>query len=86
MRNIRKVNVINFTSGTGDSSVFCEEVYESDATAAGRMNELMNRNVNAECSELYEVGANLGTFAGTLFSTLEVATRVAEREYGIAVL
>ena len=86
MRNIRKVYVITFTSCTGDSSVHMEEVYEGDGNAAGRMNELMNRNINADCVEMYEVGRNLGTYAGSLFSTLEVAERIAEREYGSAVL
>jgi hypothetical protein len=50
------------------------------------MNILMNNNVDADCVEMYEVGMNLGTYAGSLFSTLEVATRIAEREYGSAVL
>jgi len=84
MRNIRKVNRVIYTTGTGDNSVTCEEVYESDATAAGRMNELMNRDITYRHSDMYEVGANLGVFAGTLVSSLESAERMAEHKYGEA--
>lgn len=86
MRNIRKVNVITFTSGAGDSSVHCEEVYEGDGNAANRMNILMNQNVDADCVEMYEVGSNLGVFAGSLASSLGSAERMAEHEYGEAIL
>ena len=86
MRNIRKVNQINYTTGTGDDAVNHSEIYESDATAAGRMNELMNRDIIYQHADMYEVGTSLGVFAGTLVSSLESAKRMAEHKYGEAIL
>ena len=85
MRNIRKVNQINYTTGTGDDAVTHSEIYESDATAAGRMNELMNRDIIYQHADMYEVGTSLGTFVGFLFSSLDVAKEVAFHHYGEAV-
>ena len=86
MRNIRKVNVITFTLGNGDDAINHREVYESEANAAGRMNLLMNRDIVADYDEMFEVGSGLGTYAGTLVSSLESAERIAEHKYGEAVL
>ena len=86
MRNIRKVNQVNYTTGNGDDAVNHSEIYESDANAAGRMNELMNRDITYRHSDMYEVGTSLGTFAGFLFSSLEVAKNVAIKNYGEAIL
>lgn len=84
MRNIRRVNVLTFVTGSGDDAVTHEEIYEGEGNAAGRFNELMNRNINATFIEMYEVGANLGTFAGTLHGSAERAEKVAEHRYGEA--
>lgn len=86
MRNIRRVNQINYTTGTGDDVVNHSEIYESDASAAGRMNELMNRDIIYQHSDMYEVGTSLGVFSGFLFSSLEVAKNVAIKNYGEAIL
>jgi len=86
MRNIRKVNRIIYTTGTGDDAVNHSEIYESDSTAAGRMNELMNRDIIYQHADMYEVGTSLGVFAGFLFSSLEVAKNVAIKNYGEAIL
>ena len=86
MRNIRKVNVLTFVAGTGDDAVTHEEVYEGEGNTAGRYNELMNKDIDAECWQAWEVGANLGVFAGTIVGSLESAERVAEHRYGEAVL
>jgi hypothetical protein len=86
MRNIRKVYNVVFTSGVGDDAVNCSEIYESSGNAAGRMNVLMNNEVDADCHDAYEVGANLGVFAGTLVGSLASAERLAEHNYGEAVL
>ena len=85
MRNIRKVNVLTFVTGTGDDAVTHEEIYEGEGNAAGRFNELMNRNINATFIEMFEVGANLGTFAGSLHGSAERAEEVASHRYGEAV-
>ena len=82
MRNIRKVNVLTFVTGSGDDAVTHEEIYEGEGNTAGRYSELMNRNINVTCIEMYEVGANLGTFAGTLHGSTERAEKVAEHRYG----
>ena len=85
MRNIRKVFNIVFTSGVGDDAVNHSEVYESSGNAAGRMSELMNKDIDAECHDAYEVGVNLGVFAGTLVGSRGSAERMAEHNYGEAV-
>ena len=86
MRNIRKVNQVNYTTGTGDDAVNHSEIYESEGATADRYNVLMNRNIEAEVVDMYEVGTSLGTFAGFLFSSLEVAKNVALKNYGEAIL
>ena len=86
MRNIRKVNQVNYTTGTGDDAVNHSEIYESDGATADRYNVLMNQNIEAEVVDMYEVGTSLGTFAGFLFSSLEVAKNVAIKNYGEAIL
>jgi hypothetical protein len=86
MRNIRKVNQVNYTTGTGDDAVNHSEIYESEGATADRYNVLMNRNIEAEVVDMYEVGTSLGTFAGFLFSSLEVAKNVAIKNYGEAIL
>ena len=85
MRNIRKVNQVNYTTGTGDDAVNHSEIYESEGATADRYNVLMNRNIEAEVVDMYEVGTSLGTFTGFLFSSLEVAKNVAIKNYGEAV-
>ena len=82
MRNIRKVNVLTFVAGTGDDAVTHEEVYEGEGNTAGRFNELMNKDIVATCITMYEVGANLGTYAGTLHGSAERAEEVVEHRYG----
>jgi hypothetical protein len=84
MRNIRKVNRVIYTTGTGDDVVNYSEIYESEGATADRYNVLMNRGIEAEVVDMYEVGANLGVFAGTLVSSLESAERMAEHKYGEA--
>ena len=86
MRNIRKVNQVNYTTGTGDDAVNHSEIYESEGATADRYNVLMNQNIEAEVVDMYEVGTSLGTFAGFLFSSLEVAKNVAIKNYGEASL
>ena len=86
MRNIRKVNQVNYTTGTGDDAVNHSEIYESEGATADRYNVLMNRNIEAEVVDMYEVGTSLGTFTGFLFSSLEVAKNVAIKNYGEAIL
>ena len=86
MRNIRKVNQVNYTTGTGDDAVNHSEIYESEGATADRYNVLMNRNIEAEVVDMYEVGSSLGTFAGFLFSSLEAAKNVAIKNYGEAIL
>ena len=86
MRNIRKVNQVNYTTGTGDDAVNHSEIYESEGATTDRYNVLMNRNIEAEVVDMYEVGTSLGTFAGFLFSSLEVAKNVAIKNYGEAIL
>jgi hypothetical protein len=46
----------------------------------------MNQNIEADVVDMYEVGTSLGTFAGFLFSSLEVAKNVAIKNYGEAIL
>ena len=86
MRNIRKVNQVNYTTGTGDDAVNHSEIYESEGATADRYNVLMNQNIDAEVVDMYEVGTSLGTFTGFLFSSLEVAKNVAVKNYGEAIL
>ncbi len=86
MRNIRKVNQVNYTTGTGDDAVNHSEIYESEGATADRYNVLMNQGIEAEVVDMYEVGTSLGTFAGFLFSSLEVAKNVATKNYGEAIL
>lgn len=86
MRNIRKVNQVNYTTGTGDDAVNHSEIYESEGATADRYNVLMNRNIEAEVVDMYEVGTSLGTFTGFLFSSLEAAKNVAIKNYGEASL
>lgn len=87
MRNIRKVYHVTFTHGMGEDEIFMSEVYEGLANASERMSILLNSLTyfNVEVNEVYEVGANLGVFAGTLVSSLESAERMAEHNYGEAV-
>ena len=82
MRNIRRVNVITFVTGEGDESVMHEERYEGEGNTANRYNVLMNKNIVAKVIEMFEVGANLGTYAGTLHGSVERAEEVAEHRYG----
>ena len=86
MRNIRKVNQVNYTTGTGDDAVTHSEIYESEGATADRYSVLMNQGIEAEVVDMYEVGTSLGTFAGFLFSSLEVAKNVATKNYGEAIL
>ena len=86
MRNIRKVNQVNYTTGTGDDAVNHSEIYESEGATADRYSVLMNQGIEAEVVDMYEVGTSLGTFAGFLFSSLEVAKNVATKNYGEAIL
>ncbi len=86
MRNIRKVNQVNYTTGTGDDAVNHSEIYESEGATADRYNVLMNQGIEAEVVDMYEVVTSLGTFAGFLFSSLEVAQNVATKNYGEAIL
>ena len=55
MRNIRKVNRVNYTTGNGDDAVYHSEIYESEGATADRCNVLMNQNIEADVSEMYEV-------------------------------
>ena len=82
MRNIRIVNVITFVKGEGDDDVMHEERYEGEGNTANRYNVLMNKNIAATVIPMYEVGANLGTYAGTLHGSAERAEEVAEHRYG----
>ena len=86
MRNIRKVNQVNYTTGNGDDAVNHSEIYESEGAIADRCNVLMNRGIEADVAEMYEVGTSLGVFSGFLFSSLEVAKNVAIKNYGEAIL
>ena len=82
MRNIRKVHVLTFVTGTGEDAVTHEEIYEGEGNTAGRFNELMNKDIVVSHIEMFEVGANLGVFAGTLHGSAERAEEVAEHRYG----
>ena len=84
MKNIRKVIQINYTTDTGADGFNCTETYETEEGAAGRYNVLMNRNIEAEVIDMYEVGTSLGTFAGSFFTSLETAKKVAIKNYGEA--
>jgi len=82
MRNIRKVNVITFVTGEGDDAVMHEERYEGEGNVANRYNVLMNKDIVATVIEMFEVGVNLGTYAGTLHGSAERAEEVASHRYG----
>ena len=82
MRNIRKVHVLTFVTGTGEDAVTHEEIHEGEGNTASRFSELMNKDIVVSHIEMFEVGVNLGTLAGTLHGSAERAEEVAERRYG----
>ena len=88
MRTIRKVYNVTYTFGMGDDAVTGSEVYEDYGNAIERMSFMLNSMsyFNAEMTEKYEVGENLGVYAGTLVDTLGVAERFANKTFGSAVL